>query len=76
MSEGYLLHKKARRNLEKIVADLLISDREVHREELEYFTPENLEVAIIYDPETPNQKKFNAIIDDILMTIGYDLQSE
>lgn len=76
MSEGYLLHKKARRNLEKIVADLLISDREVHREELEFFTPEHLEIAIIYDPETTNQKKFNAIIDDILMTIGYDLQSE
>ena len=72
MSKGFYFEKKAKRELDKIISELLISDRDVSREELSGFCPERLEIAKISNPETKNQRKFNALIDDILMEVDYE----
>ena len=69
MSKGFYFEKKAKRELDKIISELLISDRDVSREELSGFCPERLEIAKVSNPETKNQRKFNALIDDILMEV-------
>ena len=60
MSKGFYFEKKAKRELDKIISELLISDRDVSREELSGFCPERLEIAKVSNPETKNQRKFNA----------------
>ena len=72
MSKGFYFEKKAKRELDKIISELLISDRDVSREELSVFCPERLEIAKVSNPETKNQRKFNALIDDILMEVDYE----
>ena len=72
MSKSFYFEKKAKRELDKIISELLINDRDVTREELSGFCPERLEIAKIDNPETKNQRKFNALIDDILMEIDYE----
>lgn len=72
MSKGFYFEKKAKRELDKIISELLISDRDVSREELSGFCPERLEIAKVSNPETKNQRKFNALIDDILMEVDYE----
>ena len=72
MNKGFYFEKKAKRELDKIISELLISDRDVSREELSGFCPERLEIAKVSNPETKNQRKFNALIDDILMEADYE----
>ena len=72
MNKGFYFEKKAKRELDKIISELLISDRDVSREELSGFCPERLEIAKVSNPETKNQRKFNALIDDILMEVDYE----
>ena len=72
MSKGFYFERKAKRELDKIISELLISDRDVSREELSGFCPERLEIAKVSNPETKNQRKFNALIDDILMEVDYE----
>lgn len=72
MSKGFYFEKKAKRELDKIISELLISDRDVSREELSGFCPERLEIAKVSNPETKNQRKFKALIDDILMEVDYE----
>ena len=57
--KGFYFEKKAKRELDKIISELLINDRDVSREELSGFCPERLEIAKIDNPETKNQRKFN-----------------
>ena len=72
MSKGFYFEKKAKRELDKIISELLINDRDITREELSGFCPERLEIAKVSNPETKNQRKFNALIDDILMEVDYE----
>lgn len=72
MNKGFYFEKKAKRELDKIISELLINDRDVTREELSGFCPERLEIAKVSNPEIKNQRKFNALIDDILMEADYE----
>ena len=72
MNKGFYFEKKAKRELDKIISELLINDRDVTREELSGFCPEGLEIAKIDKIDTKNQRKFNALIDDILMEADYE----
>ena len=72
MSKGFYFEKKAKRELDKIISELLINDRDVTRDELSGFCPERLEIAKIDKPDTKNQRKFNSLIDDILMEVDYE----